>query len=360
MDFAPADVDRVGRFWRAPRIATTPGPQGGRPVRGGRPRRDQGGLDHGDQSGRQPAQRRCGARCARELRVRDRLRGDPRHRHRRCLPHPPAGARLGGEGRHRHQLRARHLAPAAVPAGARRGAAGLVDRRARSPSAWASATAFAWKRRGRHLPRARARCRPSRTTARAISTSVLCRASAMRLRRAGAVLAVVWGGWPLLRRRRLLPCRPARALRRDRAACAGPRARSRAAAAAQHRPRARPVAHHDAHRKVGAARRPSARADGRAASARCRGARYRRRRHRAKSTARGAVRCCARTLRRRYGRARPSRRCTGRRRSRAPAASTPRSIRRSIRSPASPSSSTRPSKSAPAVRGMARFSLADR
>ena len=42
----------------------------------------------------------------------DRLRGGARQRHRRRLPHPPAGARLGGEGRHGHQLRTRHLAPA--------------------------------------------------------------------------------------------------------------------------------------------------------------------------------------------------------------------------------------------------------
>ena len=131
-------------------------PEGGRSVRRGRARRDQGGMDHGDQSGRQPAQRRRRARGAEGLRAVDRLRGGARQRHRRCLPHPPAGARLGGEGRHGHQLRARHLAPAAVPAAARRGAAGLVDHAPRSRGAWASATPSPGRRR-RHLPRA---CRP--------------------------------------------------------------------------------------------------------------------------------------------------------------------------------------------------------
>ncbi len=114
MDFAPADVDRVRRFWNAPRIATKPGLKAvelfeavGRgeikamwimatnPV---------ASLPNAD------AVRDALKRCE----LLDRLRGDPRQRHRRCLPHPPAGARLGGEERHRHQLRARHLAPAAA------------------------------------------------------------------------------------------------------------------------------------------------------------------------------------------------------------------------------------------------------
>ena len=40
-----------------------------------------------------------------------------------------AGRRLGREGRHGDQFGAAHLAPAPVPGGARRGAAGLVDHR---------------------------------------------------------------------------------------------------------------------------------------------------------------------------------------------------------------------------------------
>ena len=97
-----------------------------------------------------------------------------------------AGRRLGREGRHRHQLRAAHLAPARVPAAAGRGAAGLVDRRARWRGAWASARPSPIARpptSSASMPR----CRRSRTTARAISTSARwrrCRDE--RLRRARA------------------------------------------------------------------------------------------------------------------------------------------------------------------------------
>ncbi len=100
------------------------------------------------------------------------------------------------------------------------------------------------------------------------------------LRVAAAVHLGRRGGPALLRRRRLLPCRPPRAVHRHDGARAGERAGRGAAADPQHRSRARPVAHDDSHRKVGAAGRPSARAHDRTASARCRGARSRRRRHR--------------------------------------------------------------------------------
>jgi hypothetical protein len=111
-------------------------PEGGRVVRRRRARRDQGGLGHGDQSGRQPAECGCCAGCAEELRIRDRLRSDPRQRHGRRLSHPASRACLGGEGRHRHELRARRLAPAAVPARTRRGASGLVDPEPGCGAAW--------------------------------------------------------------------------------------------------------------------------------------------------------------------------------------------------------------------------------
>ena len=74
---------------------------------------------------------------------------------------------------------------------------------------------------------------------------------------------------PLLRRGRLLPFRRARPLHRHGGARAPPCAEQRLADPAQHRPRARPVAHHDAHGEVAAARRPSARADHRAQRHRC-------------------------------------------------------------------------------------------
>ncbi len=95
-----------------------------------------------------------------------------------------------------------------------------------------------------------------------------------------ALSPFVWGGGRFFRRWWLLPCRPSRAFHRDRATSSGPCTECRAAVAAQHRARPRPVAYHDAYRKVGAARRPSARTGSRAASARCLGARHRRRRHR--------------------------------------------------------------------------------
>ncbi len=145
-------------------------PEGGRTVRGGACRPRQGGVDHGDQSRRQPAQRRRRPRRPRRLRALRRFRSDARVGHRRCLPRPPARARLGGEERHRHQLRARHLAPAAVPAAARRGAPGLVDhRRGRAPPGpWRG---LRLEGCSRHLPRACRGSRPSRTRASATSIS---------------------------------------------------------------------------------------------------------------------------------------------------------------------------------------------
>ena len=91
--------------------------------------RDQGALGDRHQPGGQPAATptRCARRWppARSLVVSDCMRA---HRHdamrRACAA---AGRRLGREGRHGHQFRAPHLAPARLPAAARRGAARLVD-----------------------------------------------------------------------------------------------------------------------------------------------------------------------------------------------------------------------------------------
>ena len=93
-------------------------------------------------------------RGAEGLRLRRRLRRHP-HRHdalRRC-----AAARrgLGREGRHGHQFGAAHLAPAAVPAAARRGAAGLADHLRRRRAAWALPRPSTIASTGRDLPRAR-------------------------------------------------------------------------------------------------------------------------------------------------------------------------------------------------------------
>ena len=206
-------------------------------------------------------------RCARRCRAASsssspmRSRAD---RHRRCLPHTPAGARLGGEGRHRHQFRTPHLAPAAVPAAARRGAAGLVDHRRGRARGWASARPSP----GTAPPRSSAsmpRCRPSRTTARASSISAPGRHRRRGLRRPGA--GRLAGGATA----RSSPTAASSTPTGARASCtaaarARVRAGRRAAAAAQHRPGARPVAHHDPHRKVRAAGRPPARAVRRDAS----------------------------------------------------------------------------------------------
>ena len=158
-----------------------------------------------------------------------------------------ARRRLGREGRHRHQLRAPHLAPARLPAAARRGAARLVDRRRGRPAHGLRAT-------------------PSPTTR-----------PAEIFREHAALSALENGGGPRLRHRR--PRRPRRPTttrcRRSSGRVGGParffadgrfftpdgRARlvagRRSAAAArpprlparaQHRPRPRPVAHDDAHR----------------------------------------------------------------------------------------------------------------
>ena len=146
MAFTPDNVDRVGRFWRAPCDGARRGPEGGRHVRGHRPRRDQGAVGDGDQPGGVAAARRRGARSLAQARS-VRCVGKRRlQRHGECRrASGAAGRRLGREGRHRHQFGAAHLAAAAVPAGGGRGAAGLVDRRRSSRTAWASATAFVYE-----------------------------------------------------------------------------------------------------------------------------------------------------------------------------------------------------------------------
>ena len=58
MGFAPAEIDRVRRFWNAPRIADARGPEGRADVRSHRARRDQGALGDGDQPGGLAAARR--------------------------------------------------------------------------------------------------------------------------------------------------------------------------------------------------------------------------------------------------------------------------------------------------------------
>ena len=115
------------------------GPQGGRPVPRGRGRPHQGALDHGDQSGRQHAGRRPGARGDLQLSVRRRLRRLP-PTDTTALAHVLLPARPG----------ARRTGPSPIPSGASRASGRFSRRPARRcrtggrcrevASAWASAS----------------------------------------------------------------------------------------------------------------------------------------------------------------------------------------------------------------------------
>ena len=166
----------------------------------------------------------------------------------------------------------------ALPAAARRGEAGLVDRRRKSRGAWVLRDAFAYADPPPTFSASTPRCRRSRMTARAISIiGALAEISDAVLRRARS-------GRLAGPRRRSDDARassPTAASSRPTARRASSRRKSRRCAAtpsddypvrAQHRPRARPVAHHDAHGPEPAARPAHARAVRRGASGRCGGA----------------------------------------------------------------------------------------
>ena len=101
-------------------------------------------------------------------RVRERAIERHRRGRRACAA---AGRRLGREGRHRHQFGAPHLAPARVPAAARRGQARLVDRRRRSRARMGFARGLRLSLGRRHLPRACGAVGLRERRQRAISTS---------------------------------------------------------------------------------------------------------------------------------------------------------------------------------------------
>jgi anaerobic selenocysteine-containing dehydrogenase len=115
LGFAPAEVDRVQRFWNATRIASRPGLKAVELF---------DAVHDGDVKalwiiGTNPA-----ASMPRASRVRDALGACPFVVVSDCWPTDttrfadvelPAGRRLGREGRDRHQLGALHLAPARVP-----------------------------------------------------------------------------------------------------------------------------------------------------------------------------------------------------------------------------------------------------
>ena len=124
-------------FWNSPAIADSTGTQGRRPVRRDPRRPRQGGVDHGDQSGRSACRtptrckRRCGAANSSSCRT-----ALQRTDTNALRPRAAARGRLGREGRHGDELRPPHLAPARLPAVARRREAGLVDHQSKSRSAW--------------------------------------------------------------------------------------------------------------------------------------------------------------------------------------------------------------------------------
>ena len=129
MGFSAPEVDRVRRFWKAPRIADREGDKAVALFR----RIAEGGVKALWIMATNPAVSLPDADTARAalgqldlLVVSENVALDRQHLARRACP--AAGLRLGREGRHGHEFRAPHLAPARLPAGSRRGEAGLVDR----------------------------------------------------------------------------------------------------------------------------------------------------------------------------------------------------------------------------------------
>ena len=171
MGFTPPDIDRVRRFWKAPRIATHEGLKAVQMFEAiGR-----GEIKALWVMGTNPAVSLPDADAVRAALkklelfvVSENVRLQRHGRRRRACA--AAGAGLGREVRHGDQFGTPHLAPARVPDCAGRGAAGLVDHR-RSRQA-------ARLRRGVRLSirppiffASTPRCRRSRTAAAAISTS---------------------------------------------------------------------------------------------------------------------------------------------------------------------------------------------
>ena len=219
------------RAERRPRAPLLERAQHGVAARASRPCRCSSAIARGEHQGavgdgHQPGGVACRAptRCARRMRrlellvVSENVRSQRHRRARRACA--AARRRVGREGRHGHQLRAAHLAPARVPAAARRGAARLVDRVRKSRGGWASArlrlslgrpTIFR-----EHARAVRLRERRQRATSTSRGLADLSDAAY------DALAPVQWpvrrgdetGAERAVRRRRLLHARPAGALRR--------------------------------------------------------------------------------------------------------------------------------------------------
>ena len=141
MNFSPAEIDRVRRFWNAPNIATREGLKAVQMFEA---------IERGEIKALWVMATNPAVSLPRAGAVREALNklelfvvsenvasNDTVNAARTCAA---SRRRLGREGRHGDEFRAAHLAPARVPAAARRGEAGLVDRDARSRGAWVSAT----------------------------------------------------------------------------------------------------------------------------------------------------------------------------------------------------------------------------
>ena len=165
MGFTPPDIDRVRRFWKAPRIATHEGLKAVQMFEA---------IARGEIKalwvmGTNPAVSLPNADAVREALKKLELfvvsENVRLQRHGRCRRAcAAAGAGLGREIRHRDQFGAAHLAAARVPAAARRGAGRIGGSWARSPSASVSARPSTSTRR-RIFSASTPRSRRSRTTA---------------------------------------------------------------------------------------------------------------------------------------------------------------------------------------------------
>ena len=266
MGFDPDDVDRVRRFWNAPRMAEREGLKAVQMF---------DAIERGEIKALWVMATNPAVSLPRAERVREALRklelfvvsenvlsNDTVNA---GAHDPAAGGGVGREGRHGHQFRAPHLAPARVPAAAGRSAAGLVDR-LRSGEAHGVRRGLRVSQSAADVFREHARFRLSRMTARATSTSAAL--ADLSDEEFDALEPVQWpvrqgeargerrffaqGDFftPDRKARFVPPAPPALREKASRSLSIPP----------QHRPHPRSVAHHDAYRLEPAAGIASARA----------------------------------------------------------------------------------------------------
>jgi assimilatory nitrate reductase catalytic subunit len=128
MGFTPPDIDRVRRFWKAPRIATHEGLKAVQMFQAIGRGEIKALVGDGHQSGGVLAECRRRPRCDEETRpVGDLGERAVQRQHQFRRACTATRARMGREVRHRYQLRAPYFPPARIPAGAGRGESRLVD-----------------------------------------------------------------------------------------------------------------------------------------------------------------------------------------------------------------------------------------